>query len=255
MWRECAMMALMTVHDVDAAQVRCARLAAGVRENELEDLLEVDAGTVAAWEELRGPIAEDAAQRLAEMTVAAAAEAVRLIEQASAGEQIVTFGHDADVLAATGGRLGLASVHRVCAGRAALAVPGAEVVIRDSDGDRDGRMLCVTAACGMGLGQVQKWFDVKRRMAQNWLGGLRPVPPGVIEELRQITAEVGEHIDELAATIDADSDDPVLWVCATDEQMEDQWPERAQLPLSTHQVCAARAAAAVDGARLVFLPR
>ena len=246
-------MALMTIHDVDAAQVRCARLSVGVRELEVERLLVLDAGAVAAWEERRSPIAEGVAELLEDLTTAAAAETVRLIEHASDTGQIETFAEDLDVVAATAGRMSLASVHRVCAGRAAIAVPDARVVVREADGEaRDGWTVCVTAACGMGLGQVHKWFDVPRRLAQYWLNGTRPTPPGVLAELREITEAVRVHIDELAA--DVDVDDPIVWVCATEEQMEAQWPAHADLPLPTHQVCAARAAAAVEGARLVFLP-
>lgn len=248
-------MALMTIHDVDPAQVRCARLALGVREYELEELLDLETGVVAAWEERRGPIAEGVAELLADLTVAAAAETVRLIEQASETGLIETFAADADVAAATAGRLGVASAHRVCAGRAAIAVPDARVVVNEPDGSaRDGWTVCVTAACGMGLGQVEKWFGVRRRLAQYWLNGTRPIPPGVLAELGEITEAVRAHIDELAAGVDVDVDDPVVWVCATEGQMEQTWPERAGLPLATHQVCAARAAAAVEGARLVFLP-
>lgn len=246
-------MALMTIHDVDAAQVRCVRLSVGVREIEVERLLDLDAGAVAAWEERRAPIAAGVAELLEELTAAAAAETVRLIEHASQTGQIETFAGDLDVVAATAGRMSLASVHRVCAGRAAIAVPDTRVVVREADGEaRDGWTVCVTAACGMGLGQVHKWFDVPRRLAQYWLSGARPTPPGVLAELREITEAVRAHIDELAD--DVDVDDPIVWVCATEEQMERQWPAREQLPLPTHQVCAARAAAAVDGARLVFLP-
>lgn len=245
-------MALMTIHDVDAAQVRCARLSVGVRESEVERLLDLDAGAVAAWEERRAPIAAGVAEMLEELTAAAAAETVRLIEHASQTGQIETFAEDLDVVAASAGRMSLASVHRVCAGRAAIAVPDTRVVVREADGEaRDGWTVCVTAACGMGLGQVHKWFDVPRRLAQYWLSGARPTPPGVLAELREITEAVRAHIDELADDVD---DDPIVWVCATEEQMERQWPAREQLPLPTHQVCAARAAAAVEGARLVFLP-
>ncbi|MFE0750870.1 helix-turn-helix domain-containing protein [Gordonia sp. NPDC058843] len=247
------MMALMTMDRIDAAEVRCARLAIGLREYELEDLLGVDRGTVAAWEERRRPVDAAVAELLADLTTAAAGETVRLIEDASTTGVIRTFLDDADVVSATEGRLALAGVHRVCAGRAATVVPDARVVRIDDDGvEHSTWMACVCAAFGVGQAQMQKWFNVPRRATQYWLNGTRPVPPGIAAELRVITDAARAHVDELAAGVD--SDDPIVWVCATEDQMERQWPQHAQLPLVTHQVCAARAAATVDGARLVYLP-
>lgn len=246
-------MAQMTMHEIDAAALRCTRLAVGVRETELEQILGVDAGTVAAWEERRAPLDEDAIGVLADITAAAAAQTVLLVEQAAETGQILTFTEDLDTVAATGDRLQLASVHRVCAGRAAIAVPSASVTLRDAAGeDRDGWTMCVAIACGLGHSQMHKWFDVPRRVAQRWLVGERPVPEGVANELAAIAAAARTHVDDLTAQIDPE--DPVVWVCATEEQMEQTWPEHTDLPLTTHQICAARAAAGVDGARLVYLP-
>jgi len=247
------MMAQMTMHEIDAAALRCTRLAVGVREAELEQILGVEAGAVAGWEERRAPLSEDAIGVLADITAAAAAQTVLLVEQAADTGQILTFTEDLDTVAATGDRLQLASVHRVCAGRAAIAVPSASVVLRDGDGrDRDGATMCVAIACGLGHAQMHKWFDVPRRVAQRWLVGERPAPEGVARELAAIAAAARAHVDELTALIDPD--DPIVWVCATEEQMEQSWPDRDGLPLTTHQICAARAAAGVDGARLVYLP-
>ena len=58
------MMAQMTMHEIDAAALRCTRLAVGVREAELERLLGVEAGVVAAWEQRRAPIVEGAVELL-----------------------------------------------------------------------------------------------------------------------------------------------------------------------------------------------
>lgn len=248
------MMALMTVNRVDVAQVRCARLAIGLREYELEDLLGLARGAVAAWEERRRPVDDAAAELLADLTTAAAGETVRLIEQAAAAGTIETFLDDTDVVSATEGRLALAGVYRVCAGRAAMVVPDARVIRIDADGvEHSTWMACMCAALGVGQAQMQKWFDVPRRATQYWLNGTRPVPPGIVAELRVITDAARAHVDELAAQVDAE-DDPIVWVCATEDQMERDWPQHVQLPLVTHQVCAARAAATVEGARLVFLP-
>lgn len=242
---------MTTTHD--AAQVRCARLAVGLWEADLEHLAGVPAGSVAGWEAGRIAVPGEVVELLGGIAAAAAAETVRLIEDAASTGMITTFVGDDEVAAHTGGRVGLEAVHRVCAGRAAMAVPEATVVRRDLDGtDRQAWLLCVTAACGIGLGQIQRWFDIRRRGAQYWMFGDRPAPERVLDEITDIVDTTRQHIDELAADIDLD--DPIVWVCATDEQMDRQWPAREQLPLSTHQVCAARAAAGVDGARLVFQP-
>ncbi|WP_187589487.1 hypothetical protein [Gordonia sp. OPL2] len=244
----------MMMTNLDAAGVRCARLAAGMREGELEQLAGAPAGSVAGWESGRAPIPENVANLLGDFTATAATETVRLIEQAAATGTITTFAGDDVVAAQTDGRIRLESVHRVCAGRAAMAVPQAQVVRRDVDGtERQAWLLCVTAAWGIGLGQMQRWFDVRRRGLQYWMFGERPAADRVLAEIAEIAEAARAHVDELAALIDPD--DPVVWVCGTDEQMDSRWPARAQLPLATHQVCAARAAAGIDGARLVFLPR
>ncbi len=247
------MTALMMTMTHDAAQARCARLAVGLREADLEHLADVPAGSVAAWEAGRIAVPDRVVELLGDITAAAAAETVRLIEYAAATGTITTFAGDDVVAEHTSGRIGLEAVHRVCAGRAAMAVPEAQVVRRDVDGtDRQAWLLCVTAACGIGLGQMQRWFDVRRRGAQYWMFGDRPAPDRVLAEIAEIVDTTRQHIAELADAIDPD--DPIVWVCSTDEQMDRQWQAREQLPLPTHQVCAARAAAGVDGARLVFLP-
>ena len=246
-------MTALMMSTVDAAHARCARLAVGLREADLEQLADVPAGSVAGWESGRLPVPGTVVELLDEITAAAAAETVRLIEDAATTGTITTFAGDDVVAEQTRGRIGLEAVHRVCAGRAAMAVPEARVVRRDVDGtDRQAWLLCVTAACGIGLGQMQRWFDVRRRGAQYWMFGDRPAPGRVLAEIAEIVDTARQHIDELADAIDPDA--PIVWVCSTDEQMDRQWPAREQLPLPTHQVCAARAAAGVDGARLVFLP-
>ena len=246
-------MTALMMSTVDAAHARCARLAVGLREADLEQLAGMPAGSVAGWESGRLPVPATVDELLEEITAAAAAETVRLIEDAATTGTITTFAGNDVVAARTDGRIRLEGVHRVCAGRAAMAVPTATVVRRDVDGtERQAWLLCVTAACGIGLGQMQRWFDVRKRGVQYWMFGDRPAPASVLADIAEIAAAVRAHIDELAA--DIDPDDPIVWVCATDEQMDRQWPAREQLPLPTHQVCAARAAAGVDGARLVFLP-
>ncbi|MFW0787928.1 hypothetical protein AAFP35_25815 [Gordonia sp. CPCC 206044] len=243
----------MTINEVDAAQVRCARLSVGLREYELEQLLGLDAGVIAAAEERRWPIPDGLDELLGEVTAIAATETVRLIERATATGEIEVFKDAAGVIAATEGRIAMEGVYRVCAGRAAMAVPQAQVIRRDIEtAEHSAWLACVAAACGMGFGQVVKWFDVGRRRAQTWIAGTGAVPAGVVAEMREITTRARTHVEELAAGIDAE--DPIVWVCATEEQMETHWPAHADLPLTTHQVCAARAAAGVDGARLVFLP-
>ena len=248
------MMMLMTINEVDAAQVRCARLAVGLLEYEVEQILGLDAGAIAAAEERRAPIPDGLVELLDEVTAIAATETVRLIETATVSGEIEVFKDAADVFAATQGRIAMEGVYRVCAGRAAMAVPQAQVIRRDleTNADHAAWLACVAAACGMGFNQIQKWFDVGRKRVQTWIAGTGAVPAGVVAEMREITTRARAHVEEIAAGIDAD--DPIVWVCATEEQMETHWPAHADLPLTTHQVCAARAAASVDGARLVFLP-
>lgn len=245
--------AVMAIHELDAAQVRCLRLWCGIREFELETMLGADAGAVAAWEELRAPIADGAGEILVELADAATACTAQMIAAATDSGRVVTYTDDAEVTAATDGQLEWASVHRVCAGRAAIALPEARVERHVGIEIRDGWLMCVAAACGMGQSHVFKWLDVSsRRIAQRWLTGERPIPAGVITEMREITDLARDHIAALHNWIDAD--DPVGWVCRTEEQMHQFWPAYENLPLPTHQVCAAQAARAVAGTRLVYLP-
>lgn len=245
--------ALMTVHELDAAAVRAQRLWCGIREPELEALLDLDAGAVAAWEELRAPIAEGVVDLLDGITAAATLCTAQMIAAATESGRVTTYTDDDEVLAATDGLLELASVHRACAGRAAIALPDIAVGRRAGDDVRDGWLMCVAAACGMGQSHVFKWLDVSsRRVAQRWLNGDKPTPPGVIAEMREITDLAGRHTETLRGWIDVE--DPVVWVCRTEEQMARFWPDWEDLPLPTHQVCAAIAAQDVPGTRLVFLP-
>lgn len=246
------MVALMAVRGVDVAAVRCARLALGLREFDLERMLGLDPGAVAAWEEQRGPVAGGVVEALASLTATAAKVTEWLTDWATTSGEIVSYADDDEVAAATAGEITLVGMYRVCAGRAAIAVPEATVIRRDAHGDELPAWLsCVSTSWGLGLAQVQKWFGVQRRLAQYWLAGTRALPDGVIAEVQEMTAMATAHIDELVASINPDN--PVLEVCASDAQMDRWWPARDAVPLVTHQVCGARAAAQVPGTRLVFV--
>lgn len=70
-------MMLMTINEVDAAAVRCVRLAVGLLEYEVEQILGLDAGAIAAAEERRAPIPDGLVELLDEVTAVAATETVR----------------------------------------------------------------------------------------------------------------------------------------------------------------------------------
>ncbi|WP_211600681.1 hypothetical protein [Gordonia effusa] len=227
----------------------------GLSEVELAQAAGTDSAALAEWESGRRSVPNVAAKVLTVLTEvvgAAALETVRLIEEGSRSGRIVTFSTDDAVKVATGGAITSVRVHRVCAGRAALAVPDAQVVRRlDGEEDRQAWMLCVAAALGMGLEQVLKYFDIRRRAGEFWLLGSRPAPEAVLSQVADIAAEAIVHVQELADLVDPD--DPTVRVCTTDAHMGAHWPQHSDLPLVTHQVCAARAAVSA-GADLVYMP-
>lgn len=240
----------MMIRD-DNATARCMRLAVGLRETDLEQVNGLDPGAVAAWEECRAPVSDATIDQLTALTVTAATLTATLIERAAETGQIDTFLDDAMTLAATDGQLAFAAIHRACAGRAAVAVPDTTVLLHDPVGTpRPGWMAALCAAHGLGMGHVRKWFDVPRRTASWWLTGVRPAPAGVVDEIHTLIASAREHVDELVTLVDVEHD-PIVWVCATEQQMERRWPELDHMPLPTHQICAARAAA-VSQAQLAF---
>lgn len=241
----------------DPAEFRCTSLALGLREDELTSLLGVEARAIDRYNRQINTVPAAVIATLNDVRRAAAQLVVQMTEQAADTGLITTArpGDDATATRLTDVAIRFASVHRVCAGRVAAADPDIRVVTAEADPSLDVAFACKAAALGLGLKQLRARyhhgddapFVANPRTVQDWVTGRRtPITPAV-DDIDRLHLLAHRHRDELAAQ---GSEHGTIAVAATAEQLHALWPESG-LPLVTHQIAAARAAAQ-SGRPLVF---
>jgi hypothetical protein len=115
------------------ADLRCRRGALGLPEQDAAVLLGAPVGALRAWEADTGPVPELTAvlARMADVERVADRITGELVEEARRSGRIVTFRTDAGAMQA-GAAMGVAVLHRICAGRAWEERNDAQLVFADA---------------------------------------------------------------------------------------------------------------------------
>jgi DNA-binding transcriptional regulator YiaG len=240
------------------ADVRCRRGALGLPEQDAAALLRTPVAALRAWEADAGPIAKLTAVmgRLASVEQLADRITTTLIADAAKTGRIVTFRTD---IAATGAgaAMGVAALHRICAGRAREEHRDAQLVFHELDegpagqgSDRRAELMVRITVLALTRADITERLGVQRRRIQQWIRGDAAIPAGVFEDLDVLEHAADRHTERLeeaaAATGRVD-------VAATAADLLATYPGTEQVPLSTHWAAAGVLLADEDRLRALWI--
>lgn len=163
-----------------------------------------------------------------------------LLEQSQQTGTIITYREDRTALSA-GVRLPIATLHRVCAGRAADLNPAATVLVAElEDGGEStaaekSDLLVRLSMAGLSTASLSA-VGLDRRTLQQWLAGKEgfKLLPERFEQLEAIERGAQGHLEVLEDRLESFDGALNLPVASTDADLAELDPT-ASIPLATHQ--------------------
>lgn len=225
------------------ADLRCRRGALGLPEQEAAAVLQVPVAALRAWEAGVDPVVDLTAVigRLAGVEQVADRITGELSAEAVKTGRIVTFRTDV-AAAGSGAALGVAALHRICAGRAWEEVKQAQLIFHelderadDADADRRAELMVRITMLALTRADIKAHLGVERRRLMSWIRGDAEIPSGVFDDLEILENVADSHTEMLEAGAGVTGR---IDVAATVDDLATTYPGAAQVPLSTHWAAA-----------------
>lgn len=112
-------------------------------------------------------------------------------------------------------------------------------------------LLIIREGLGLGVDELGVLLGVQDRTIRRWHMGESPIPAGVEEQLREVTAEADRMVEAGVAEFILEHD-PVVVVFRHDEALWASDPMFAAYPARFHRAIVARVAREVPALRVVF---
>ena len=205
-------------------------------------LLGAPVAALRSWEAEAGPVADLTAVmgRLARVEQVADGITGQLIADAAKTGRIVTFRTDA-AAAGAGAAMGVAALHRICAGRAWEEHREAQLVFHelgertgDRGVDRRAELMVRLTLLALTRADITERLGVERRRVTGWIRGDMPIPPGVFEDLDALENAADCHTESLEEAATTGRVD----VAATVQDLVATYAGAQEVPLSTHWAAA-----------------
>lgn len=222
------------------ADLRARRMALGLTNTATMDvLLRPKTQRMEAWDRDDHGTLRAVIERIAQLEAIADRITDELAEQGRTTGVIVTYRTD-EQAAAAGAEIPVAQVHRICASRAAGAVPDAALEVQGltdegtSTAGEKSELLVQLSAMGLSLPALQRAIGINQRVMQMWLSGAEGVH--LFPDDRQRIDAVDDASDRHLAVLEEIADRAgVLPLAFTTEELAEIDPA-AGIPVETHQM-------------------